>query len=337
MSYCWRDLVMEIVQKIKKAEEQVLAEPDNSANYFTLLLAYLEDPALFGDSKRTHYIKEAVQRFPKATLCQSPVVNVDAERSPTEYNEIEGLWLNLLDKEPENIQIVKGAANFYSTNDQQKACDILKKAIEQAPESDELWFDLSRYTLDEKERLSHLLSAVKCGSTQPNLIVWIASTAVSVEEFDIAQQYAERLFLLIQEAKELFGAKLNWRGDNRQLFKKASELMDEPEARKLVRSIGTNNYHKHWANTVLGQIALIRDSDERAALEYLAASGDVGHDARLSSYGPSMMLVKSLSKLGHWEASIDYLRNCQSFWETSIIEDWIEQLQRKQQPDWLTH
>ena len=328
---------MEVLQKVNRAEERLLAEPDNSENYFALLLAFLEDPALYAESKRLHYIKEAIQRFPKATVCHSPVVNVDAKLSPNEYNEIEALWLNLLNEEPENIQIVKGVANFYSTNIPQKACDILKKAIEQEPESEELWFDLSRYTLDEKERLSYLLSAEKFGSTNPNLIVWIASNAVSVEEFDIAQEYAERIVLLTQEAEKLHGTKLNWRGNSRQLFKKASELMDEPEARKLVRTIGLNNYHKHWANTVLGQIALRRDSDERTALEYLAASGDVGHDARLSSYGPSMMLAKSLSQLGHWEASIDYLRNCQSFWERSIIEDWIASLNDRQQPNWLTY
>lgn len=324
----------ELLQQIKEAEARVLADPTNSEHYMALLSCYLSEADLFADPKRIHYITEAIQRFPKALICHTPYVQIDPERSPNEYKQVETLWQGLLHESPSNIDIAKGLANFYSYKYPQQACEVLKKSIEMKPESHDLWFHLARYCLDKKERLSYLLNAEKYGSKQANLIVWITETAVDTGNFDIAQRYVQRLLALIQEAEALYGDKLQWRGHSKELYQKAYALMDKAEANKLVRNIGTNNFHQHYANTVLGQLALLRDDDIEAALHYLSVSCDVGHDCRLSSYGPSMKLAKDISTRGYWAETIEYLKCCQSFWSNPMVEEWISQLQKQQQPEW---
>ncbi len=217
-------------QNITNAEERVLAEPSNSEHYYPLLSAYMEETDFLANPKRIHYIKEVIQRFPEHWICQTPFVHLNPELSLNEYNQVEALWISLLDEKPNNIQIVKGVANFYSCHELHKSCDILKQALKKTPESHDLWFHLSRYTRDEKKRLSYLLKAEQYGSKQPNLIVWIADNAVITEEFNIAQSYAEQLLSLIKEAEATYGDKLNWRGESKVLDEKALDIMEKDDA-----------------------------------------------------------------------------------------------------------
>lgn len=321
-------------EKIRRTEERVLAEPEKSYLYSSLLLSYLEDESLFTDSKRIYYIIEAIKRFPEKTLCHTPFVHICPERSPDSYTKVEILWSRLLAASPDNIKIAKGLANFYSYNNAHKSRKVLKEVLDRHPDSHELWFDLGRYTVDAKERLNCFLAAEQRGSERPNLIVWIADNAVEAQEYDIAHQYAQRLLLKIDEARGIYGDKLDWREHGKAFYAKAEEIMDKASAQELAKAIATNFYHKHWVNTVMGQLALLQNNDIDAALCYLAESGNVGHDCRLASYGPSMKLAKKVCEKGCWVETIEYLQQCQLFWHKPILADWIALLQQKQRPDW---
>jgi hypothetical protein len=78
------------------------------------------------------------------------------------------------------------------------------------------------------------------------------------------------------------------------------------------RQSGFYLHRKHWAHTTLGVMAA-RRGDVAEARVHLRESAAVGSDYRLSSYGPSFLLVRELCTVGEWNSVADYLEACAVF------------------------
>jgi hypothetical protein len=68
------------------------------------------------------------------------------------------------------------------------------------------------------------------------------------------------------------------------VFSSAAELTD---------AIAQHAYRKHWGHSVLGLLAC-RCDELDTAVSHLIASADVRPDYRLSSYGPSLDLLREI-------------------------------------------
>ena len=168
----------EIEQKITELEKRIQTEPDSANLYDRLLWLYYDNEVLYGDPRRISHILRCVRWFPREKMCRTPFVHVDPKLSTDGFKEVEAEWLRLLSEYPNDVKITLGVANFYSSKDYKASIEVLKKFIEKDPGQAEIWLDLGRYTTDSKERLHYFLEAERRGAIQPNLLVWIAKSAV---------------------------------------------------------------------------------------------------------------------------------------------------------------
>ena len=90
----------------------------------------------------------------------------------------------------------------------------------------------------------------------------------------------------------------------------------------------------HGANTVLGLVAAGR-GDMRAAALSLIASAKVRRTPVLISFGPSMIVAKTLLENDERKPVLEYLRLCAGFWTsgTEELEQWTKQVQAGQTPN----
>lgn len=323
----------EIDPKIESLEKRILIEPDSVNLYDSLLWMYLDNQSLHGHPRRINHILACIRRFPKEKMCRTPFVHIDSKISPEGFQEVETEWLRLLSENPNDVKIALGVANFYCTKDLKRSIDVLKNVIENDPGQTEVWLDLGRYTLDSKERLNYFLEAERQGAVQPNLLVWIAKSAVEAGENHTAEIYTRKLLALVDTLRAEFGNKLDWKEKGISLFTRALEATgNKSAATKLVDAISSHAFHKHWGHTVLGLLAL-RKNDLVAALKHLKESGSVVGDHRLSSYGPSMKLAKELCALSKWPQVASYLRACENFWKDERIPIWVSMVESKRMPD----
>jgi tetratricopeptide (TPR) repeat protein len=323
----------DIDSKIEELEKSILTTPDLFDSYDRLLWVYLEDESLYNDPRRINHILRCIKRFPRETVCRTPFVHINSRMSPDGFAAVENEWLKLLSENPDDVKIALGSANFYCTKDLEKSIEILRSFIDKDPTQAEVWIELGRYITAPKERLRYLLEAERRGATQPNLIVWLAKSAVDAGENDIAIKYANELLETVNNLRAEHGDKLDWNEKGKSLFSKAFETTgNRSAASKIANAISVHAYHKHWGHTVLGLVALSRGK-LRESIEHLRESGSVVGDHRLSSYGPSMSLAEKLCAKEQWVEVASYLRSCELFWQDERLPIWISMVDSQRLPD----
>lgn len=323
----------EVTPEIMALEEQLQSAPDSPPTRERLLWAYSGDPNLHGHPRRIEHILWFVRSVPRDAICRSPMVEVDPAISPEGYEIVEREWLRLLDENPGEPDIARGAAIFISVSDPDRAREILRNVIEESPNQAEVWTDLGRISTDPVDRLESFQEAWIRGSTQPNLLIWIARTALETGDLMTAATMGIELLALVESARAAHGDKLDWKERGKSLWAKAYETTgNSSAASQLVTAISDHAYHKHWGHTILGHVALHQD-DLQAATEHLRESAAVVGDSRLSSSGPSFTLAKELCAKAAWSEVAAYLRACESFWDDERLDAWRNQVERHEVPD----
>ena len=113
-------------------------------------------------------------------------------------------------------------------------------------------------------------------------------------EYTKAERAAGELMQLVNEARARFGERLDWLDEGRALWRRAKETTGSDDAAgELTDAIAQHAYRKHWGHTVLGLLAC-RSGDLDTAVGHLLASAEVRPDYRLSSYGPSLDLLRGV-------------------------------------------
>lgn len=87
---------------------------------------------------------------------------------------------------------------------------------------------------------------------------------------------------------------------------------------------------QHWANVVLGRVALVDDDTEKAG-EYLLAAGRALTSPTAS--GPNMLLARELLERGEREVVLAYFEVCAPFWEPNPLDEWAAAVREGQIPD----
>ena len=106
---------------------------------------------------------------------------------------------------PGDAEVARGAANFFCTNDLSRAREILHNIINGDPNQADIWMDLGRFSTDPNDRLRFLQEARRCGSTQPNLLVWISRVAIETADFITAKAIGLELLALVDAARAEYG------------------------------------------------------------------------------------------------------------------------------------
>ncbi len=141
--------------------------------------------------------------------------------------------------------------------------------------------------------------SVLTGPNRYNMLANTAKLAVRVSEWDDARSYAQELLNSSTDSK-------NWNYGNAIFF----------------------------ANMVLGQVALRRESVD-SAKAYLLAAGKTPGSPQLDSFGPNMSLAKDLFEAGEREAVLTFFDECRAFWkmDRGRLKQWTDQVNSNRMPD----
>ena len=185
---------------------------------------------------------------------------------------------------------------------------------------------------DPGERLAAFEKARDAGETLPNLLVWIAKTSFEAGQYEKSQLAASQLMQLVDEARARFGDKLDWQERGAEFWKRARTVSaDDEAASELVDAHSQHSYRKHWAQTVLGLLAC-RSGDVDRAVSHLRESANVRPEYRLSSYGPSLDLVREVCARGRWDEGLKYLRAWEDAWDHPRLQEWIAAVEERRLP-----
>ncbi|MCF2948096.1 hypothetical protein L0668_08265 [Paraglaciecola aquimarina] len=295
-------------------EEKIKREPDSEDILGQLLMAYAT-PDFHSHRNKVKHILTYITLYPTHASSRCPWVYINHEKFPKEFKQVENIWKQHLTAQPNNLKIVQGVANFYSTFAPILSTNALQNFANNNPTEPDVWVDLGRYTLDAKERLNYYLKAKELGAKQPNLLVWISISAIDAKKFSIAENVGNELLAIVEAARAKHGEKLDWPETGKELFDKALKAIgDRAKTRDLTKAISTSAYSKHYGHTALGHVAL-HNKNLKQAIFHLLESGKVVSDCRLSSYGPSFLLAEDLCRQGAWDDVAIYIKYCKNILE----------------------
>lgn len=121
-------------------------------------------------------------------------------------------------------------------------------------------------------------------------------------------------------------------GDSQPIHDRIASLRSELPEDPLDWNYG-NVFHKLM--TLSGLQALIKEDDLALAKSCLIMSSQIQGSPQLNSFGPNMLLAKSLLDRGEFETVELYLEQCKSFWEmgTTTLDNWIGEVRAHKIPD----
>ena len=284
--------------EVAALEAQLQADPlDMSAR--TRLLGYYGDIPRYREPSSKARLRSLVlwliHNEPKSavfTWLAPPAWRLDAHRDPDGYVEGKQAFLAHLEKEPNDLTLLKYTADFVGLRDRSLAIELLERAqgIDNANPGWALKLgfkyylesrgrsgvnrEVARKALGQFERAFELSEddTVKGG------MKWALDVALALEEFDKARQWAS---VMLEDDRP------GW-------------------------NYGNNIHH---GNIALGKIALA-EGDVQGAASHLLLAGATPGSPQLNSFGPDTALAKKLLEEGEKEAVLQYLDQCAKFWKT---------------------
>jgi hypothetical protein len=147
-----------------------------------------------------------------------------------------------------------------------------------------------------------------------------------------AEKTALELLASVEGMRAKYGERLDSPDSGNALWARAREASaSRAEASALVSAISESAYRRHWGHTVLGLVAHARGDIDAAARHHLD-SARLHPDHRLSAYGPSIDLARTLCLEGRWSDAGTYFERWQAIWEDERASRWIEQVSRRELP-----
>ena len=274
------------------------------------VLGYYSRKSMLNAGAREPHLKQVrwfVQNYPEF---YSHSMNIHASVNPEGYVEIKKRWLETVDRYPTNTTVLGNTAKFLLQSDRKLTRELLEKAQALEPQDPKWPMALGQaYRLDligNRSKPERKLAAEK-----------------ACENFELAMELsgdsAYSVRLMINAARSAMAA-----GHTEKARGYAEQLLKEPgKANEAGGAI-------HCGNTILGRIALQKDSVVKAK-EHLLASGRISSSPVLGSFGPSMSLAKELLEKEETEVVLEYLELCEKFWNRpnalKKLKQWTKDVQ----------
>lgn len=302
-------------EKAESLEAELGRDPENLFARAELLGYYARQVRDDSARARRHeHVLWLIKNAPGTNALDSSEAMIAHRLYPKAYQEATRLWTAHLESNPNNLAILRNAAQFHTLGDRTTAIQLLERA-QALDDRNPLWArELGHlHSLDMQsssgppdtdaaaQALAQFERAIELSDerSRDRLLEGLAKAALTAGEVEKAREYAESM---------LSRSSRSW---NR----------------------GTLVHHGHLT---LGTLALAEGRLEEAKNRLVSAGGTPGAPT-LNSFGPNMALARELVELGEREIVLEYFELCAKFWNTSRAKDklrtWSEQVANGKIPD----
>ncbi len=289
---------MKLSSKDIKIIEENLKKNPNDLPLRAKLLGYYYFKSIKEKELRKTFQKNVlwiIKNAPESFLAGSIQCKLDPVIDKEAFFEGKKIWLENLEKYKESIKILENAANYFFVSEGELAENLYKKLQTLNPDNPSYYEKLGRlYSFEIKRRVGK----EKKDLVEKSLIQYEKAYSLTEEKerFPLLKELAE----ISLEAENFKKAK----DYSEKLLKKSKELSDNWNYGNAI----------HYANIVLGKIAL-KENRKEEAKKYLIEAGNTPGSPQLNSFGPDFSLAKELLEEGEKEVVLEYLKLCEKFWE----------------------
>jgi hypothetical protein len=325
----------------RRFEAQIPGSPHELALRI-LLLSYLGRVRYASESarrNRNEHVFWLIQHAPESYTAGSPYAELHERDDAEAYAKAKQLWLDQVQAHPETTNVLGNAANFFILSDRQLSEELFKKARDLEP-SNPHW----------PERLGHLYGLGRRQET----VEGRTNAANAFREYQAAERLRQQeassreteadpksagvkqvryssseIRSLTQLARAAFDA-----SEFEEARNGALELLEKVSSADMAKSSGNDGNAIHYANLILGRLAL-HVGEVEAAKQYLIASGKTSGSPTLCSFGPNMSLAKELLEHGEHETVLRYFDLCRIFWQSNFgqLDEWTREVRAGKIPE----
>jgi hypothetical protein len=263
--------------------------------------------------QRQEHIRWIIRNTPDTAVAGTSAIRLDAVIDQEAYSEARTLWLGHLANDPDNTRIALNAAHFFIMHEKALASEILNRVHALKPD------DATSRSLADLHL--HELSSCSVDLRQQEA----AAGLMHLEALFHRSNEHQRFSLLPDLAMVAFEAgKLE--GAHRWALELMSKLSEAPYA-------GRCSEDAHYANIILGRIAL-KSNDLQEARKRLLAAADVPRFPG-GVFGPNMILAKELLEREEREVVLEFFEACAQHWSDGVedLHNWTEVVRTGGIPD----
>ena len=294
-----------------KGFRQTVDEDSGNIEARLQLLSYYHGRSFSdSDAKSEHVemVKWVVRNYPESYSAGASQSHIFPSFSPQGFLAVKALWMEHVQRQPDNIAIHLHAAAFLQLHEKDLAEQLLIKVQKVAPQNTDIAHQLGHlYKLE--------LLRVKAKDARRR------TAAKAMSQFETAIRNED-------------GAHQNfhWRVDLATVSFEAGNLDQASQVANELLTNFDNGYAMHSGNLVLGRVALANGKIETAKARLLDA-GRVNGGTTITTSGPNMMLAKELLESGEKEVVLEYFDLCGKFWKNEKLEQWSGVVKSGEVPD----
>ncbi len=257
----------------------------------------------YNSAKTIEHLLWIIENHPESPVADEAFFIFDRKGSRLAYDEAAELWQSHAKENSANTAILSHAAHFFQMFEHEKAASYLERCRRLDPDTAEWPKRLGfLYSLAGSDKAfpawESALSKTK-GRDRYLMLGDVADAALVAGESDKAERYSTELL---------------------------AEAVERPPDLFYGQAV-------HYANLVLGLVALQKGDMERAELYLLRAGKTPGSVLIDFKGGPSMRLALALLEKGRKKAVIEYLNLCGKFWKKPQTDAWIRAIEKDVIPD----
>jgi len=302
-------------EKAESLEAELDRDPENLFARAELVGYYAR---LFRDrsarTRRHEHVLWLIENAPETNVLDSSEAMITRGLYSATYGEATRLWTEHLERHPNNLAILKNAAQFHTLGDRTTAIQLLERA--QALD------DLNPSWAKE---LGHLHSLDMQSASGPRGVEAAVRALAQFEQAYELSNERQRDGLLEGLGKAALTA-----GEVEKAREYAESMLDRSGGGWL------GGIFVHHGNLTLGRIALAEGDVAEAKRRLIMAGGTTGAPT-LNSFGPNMALAEELLEIGESEIVLEYFDLCSKFWNTAYAEEdlsrWSRQVAAGDIPD----
>lgn len=304
------------LEEVAALERMLEAEPNDKSIRARLLGYYsgidrIRDRAA-QEAKHKHTLW-FIRRAPESEVLRWNQ-EIDPCNDPAAYLDGKRLWLEHLERGPENLVFYRHAAQFMFLRDEDLSIDLLRQGQDREPSNPDWAIQLG---LIHSFGISGPAVSEAMGIEKAQQALAQYEMAYEIQGGDrgtpghVLRSLAEVAFAAGQDDKALEFARQALSSD---------EAWDQAEL-------------AHVGNIVLGKLALRRGDVKQARAKLLSAAA-VSPDSAVAWFSPDFSLASSLLERGQKKAVLRYLRLCSRTWtdERDRLEEWIVLLRNDRVP-----